>query len=86
MFRVIGLPCEVDLSKAKATLNRNTLEVVMPRAAPVKGLRVETRPGLSSEGDTSAQEAGGIEAAGNPSVVTGANEPMVKAEAASSKG
>jgi HSP20 family protein len=82
MFRVIDLPCEVDLSKAKATLNDGTLEVVMPRAAPAKSLRVETRPGLSSEDDTSAQETGGIEAAGSRPVVTGANEPMVKVKVA----
>ncbi len=86
MFRVIDLPCGVDLSKAKATLNDNTLEVVMPRAAPVKSLRVETRPRSSSEGDSSAQETGRIEAAGNPRAVTGANEPMVEAKVASSKG
>ena len=83
MYRVIDLPCEVDLSKAKATLNNSTLEVVMPRADPVKSLRVETRPGLSSGDDSSAQETGGIEAAGSRPVVTGANEPMVKAKAAS---
>jgi len=85
IFRVIDLPCEVDLSKAKATLNNSTLEVVMPRAAPVKSLRVETRPGLSSEDDTSAQETAGIEAAGSRPVVTGADESVVKAKAASAR-
>lgn len=85
MYRVIDLPCEVDLSKAKATLNDSTLEVVMPRAAPVKSLRVETTPGLPSEGDASAQETGVKEAASSPQVVTGANEPMVKAKAVSSR-
>jgi len=85
MYRVIDLPSEVDLSKAKATLNDSTLEVVMPKAAPVKSLRVETRPGLSSEGDASAEETGVKEAASSPQVVTGANEPAVKAKAASSR-
>ena len=75
MFRVIDLPCEVDLSKAKATFDEGTLEVVMPKAAPAKSVRVETKPGLSAEGDTSVHETGGIEAAGSPSIVTGANEP-----------
>jgi hypothetical protein len=84
MYRVIDLPCEVELSKAKATLNDGTLEVVMPRAAPVKSLRVETRPGLSPRGDASAQETGVKEAASSPQVVTGTNEPMVEAKAASS--
>src|ERR1019366_8231168 len=85
IFRVIDLPCEVDLSKAKATFDDGALEVVMPRAAPAKSVRVETKPGLSAEGDTSVQEAGGIEAAGSPPVVTGANEPIVTAQAASSR-
>ncbi len=85
MFRIINLPCEVDLSKAKATFNDGTLEVVMPKAAPVKSVRVETKPGLSAEGGTSFQETGGIEAAGSPPVVTGANEPIVKAHAVSSR-
>ena len=49
MFRVIDLPSEVDLSKAKATFNDGTLEVMMPKAAPAKSLRVETKPGVSSE-------------------------------------
>jgi|SRR5665213_141360 len=83
MYRVIDLPCEVDLSKAKATLNDNTLEVVMPRAAPAKSLRVETRPTLSAQGDTSVQETGAMQAAGSRPIVPGANEPMVKAKAAS---
>jgi HSP20 family protein len=64
MFRVIDLPCEVDLSKAKATFNDGTLEVVMPKAAPAKSVRVETKLGSSAEGDTSIHETGGIEAAG----------------------
>jgi HSP20 family protein len=84
MFCVIDLPTEVDLSKAKATFNDGTLEVVMPKAAPAKSVRVETKPGLSAEGDSSIQETGGIEAAGSPPVVTGANQPIVKAHAASS--
>ena len=82
MFRVIDLPTEVDLSKAKATFNDGTIEVMMPKAAPAKSVRVETKPELSAEGDTSAR---GIEAAGDPAVVTGAKEPIVKAQAASSR-
>jgi len=85
MFRVIDLPCEVDLSKAKASFNDGRLEVVMPRAAPAKSARVETKPGLSGEGETAVREAGGIEAAGSPAVVTGANKPIAKAHAASSR-
>jgi HSP20 family protein len=85
MFRVIDLPCEVDLSKAKASFNDGRLEVVMPRAAPAKSVRVETKPGLSGEGETAVHEAGGIEAAGSPAVVTGANKPIAKAHAASSR-
>src|ERR1019366_4706936 len=50
IFRVIDLPCEVDPSKAKATFNDGALDVVMPKAAPAKRVRVETKPGLSTEG------------------------------------
>jgi len=85
MFRVIDLPCEVDLSTAKATFTDGTLEVMMPKAAPAKSLRVETKSGPSAEGDTPVHETGGIEAAGDPAVVIGANEPIVKAQAASSR-
>jgi HSP20 family protein len=69
MFRVIDLPCEVDLSKARATFNDGSLEVVMPRAAPAKSLRVETKPRLSTEGDAFVHETDGIEAAGSPPTV-----------------
>jgi len=86
MFRVIDLPCEVDLSKARATFNDGTLEIVMPTMAPAKSIRVETKPGLSAEGDNSVQEKDGIETAGSLPVVTGGNEPIVKARAASSRG
>ena len=85
MFHVIYLPCEVDLSKAKASFNDGRLEVVMPKAAPAKSLRVVTEPGLSAEGETAVHEAGGIEGAGSPAVVTGANKPIAKAHAASSR-
>jgi HSP20 family molecular chaperone IbpA len=85
IFRVIDLPCEVDLSKARATFNDGTLEVVMPRTAPAKSLRVEMKPEVSTESDASAHQTRGIEAEGSPSVVTGANEPIVKAHAASSR-
>jgi len=77
MFCAIDLPTEVDLSKAKASFNDGRLEVVMPKAAPARSVRVETKPGLPAEGDTSVRETGGIEAAGRP--------PVVKAQAASSR-
>jgi HSP20 family protein len=85
MFRVIDLPCEVDLSKTKATFNDGTLEVVMPKMAPAKSIRVETTPGLPAEDNTSGLETGGIEAAVAPPGVPGTNEPIVKAQAASSR-
>lgn len=85
IFRVIDLPVEVDLSKAKATFNDCTLEVVMRKAAPAKSVRVETKPG-SAEGDASVHETGGVNAASTPPVVSEAKEPIVKARAASSKG
>ncbi len=80
MFRVIDLPTEVDLSKAKATFDDGTLEIMMPKAAPAKSLRVETKPELSAEGET---PAGGMEAVGASPVATGA--PIAKAQAAASK-
>jgi HSP20 family protein len=85
MFHVIDLPCEVDLSKAKASFNDGRLEVVMPKAAPARSVRVETKQGLPTEGRTSAQESAGIGAAGSPPVVTEANELIVKAQTASSR-
>jgi HSP20 family molecular chaperone IbpA len=85
MFRVIDLPCEVDLSKAKASFNDGRLEVVMPKAAPAKSVRVETKPGLPPEGRASIQKTGGIGAAGSPSAVTGAGELIVKVQSASSR-
>ena len=39
----IDLPAEVDLSKAKATFSDGRLEVTMPKAAPAKSVRVETK-------------------------------------------
>jgi HSP20 family protein len=48
MFRVIDLPAEVDLSKARATFSDGTLEVVMPKAAPAKSVRVETKLAMSA--------------------------------------
>jgi HSP20 family protein len=84
MFRVIDLPAEVDLSKAKATYDDGKLEILMPKAAPAKSVRVETKLGASAEGHTSAHEGGGIEAAGSEPVVTGAHEASAKTHAASS--
>jgi HSP20 family protein len=48
MFRVIDLPAEVDLSKASATFSQSKLDVVMPKAAPAKSVRVETDLALSA--------------------------------------
>ena len=83
---VIDLPCEVDLAKAKATFNGGTLKVLMPKAAPAKSVRVETKIGLSAKGDTSVHETAGVEAAGSPPVFTRAHEPIGKAQAASLPG
>jgi len=84
MFRVIDLPCEVDLSRARAIFNEGTLEVVMPKAAPAKSIRVEAKLQLPSEGDTSVHERSEIESASSPPVVTGPHEPLGKAHAGSS--
>ncbi|MGC1106465.1 MAG: Hsp20 family protein [Candidatus Acidiferrales bacterium] len=83
ILRIIDLPAEIDLSKAKATFNEGELEVLMPRVAPAKSVRVETNLGLSAESDASVHGTGGIEATGRPNVVTGASEATLKAHAAS---
>jgi len=85
IFHVAELSATVDPSKSKVTFKDGMLEIVMPKAAPVKGVRAETKPALSVEGDTSVHETSGIEAAGSPPVVTGANKPIVKTQVASSK-
>jgi HSP20 family molecular chaperone IbpA len=85
IFSVIDLPAEVDLSKVKATLNDGTLEVVMPKADPAKSVRVETKLGLSVEGESAVPKNGGIEAAGHPPVVRDAAGPAVHAQSASSR-
>jgi HSP20 family protein len=85
MFRVIDLPAEIDLSKAKAAFNDGTLEVVLPKAVPVKSVRVETKLGLPAEAATSVHDPGGIEPASNPPVVTRANEGNAQAQTASSR-
>ena len=85
MFCVIDLPAEVDLSKAKVAFNDETLQVVMPKAAPAKSVRVETKPELSAEGYTSVHETDGIEAAGTPSIDTRTNDQPGKAQSASSR-
>jgi hypothetical protein len=69
IFRVIDLPAEVDLSKVKATLDGDTLEVVMPKADPAKSVRVETKSELPVEDESAVRKNGGIEAAGHPPVV-----------------
>jgi len=83
IFHVAELPVEVDPSKAKATFTDGRLEIMMPKVAPAKSSRVETKPTLSAEGDTAVQA--GIEPAGSPPVVTAAKRPIVKAQAGSSK-
>jgi HSP20 family molecular chaperone IbpA len=85
MFRVIDLPCEIDLSKAKASFNDGTLEVIMPKAAPAKSVRVETKPAMSEVADTSAHRTAKMESAGSPPAVTPASEPIGKARATSSR-
>ncbi len=85
MFRVIDLPCEVDLSKAKASFNDGRLEVAMPKAAPARSVRVETKQGWSAEGSAFVHGTGETEAASSTPVVTGANQPIGKAQTASSK-
>jgi len=84
MFHVIDLPCEVDLSKAKASFNDGRLEVVMPKAAPARSVRVETNPELSAKGDSFVQGKG-EDAAGSTRVVGGAKEQLAKAQTATSK-
>ncbi len=86
MYRVIELPAEVDLSKAKATFSDAGLEVTMPKAAPAKSVRVETKLESPADGDTSVHETGPSETAGSPPVVPIAREPIVRANAASSRG
>jgi HSP20 family molecular chaperone IbpA len=84
MLRVIDLPCDVDLSKAKATFNGDTLEVFMPKAAPAKSVRVETRAELPAEYESSIRNNGETETAGRPpAAAAGANEPIVHARASS---
>ncbi|MFZ0212386.1 MAG: Hsp20/alpha crystallin family protein [Candidatus Acidiferrales bacterium] len=85
VLRIIDLPCEVDLSKAKATFNEGALEVVMPKAAPAKSVRVETKPALSAESDASVDKTDGIETPGGSPVFTGTNGAILKARAASSR-
>jgi HSP20 family molecular chaperone IbpA len=83
MFRVIDLPAEVDISKTKATFNGGTLDVLMPKAAPTKSIRVETKPASPGPVDTSAPETGRIKAAVSPPVAAAATQPVGKAQTAS---
>ena len=82
MLRVINLPTEVDLSKAKATFSDGTLDVVMPKAAPAKSVRIEAKLGLSAEGEPSVHESGGTDGVRTSPVLTEANKPVVKTQAA----
>jgi HSP20 family molecular chaperone IbpA len=36
LFSAIDLPCEIDPDRAKATLSRGTLEIILPKAQPVE--------------------------------------------------
>jgi HSP20 family protein len=83
MFHVIDLPCEVDLSNSKASFHDGRLEVVMPKAAPTKSIRVETDLGSTAEDETFVHGTGEIESTGSMPVDTGANKTPVKARAAS---
>ncbi|MGB2622714.1 MAG: Hsp20/alpha crystallin family protein [Candidatus Acidiferrum sp.] len=85
MLCVIDLPTEVDLSKSKATLRDGTLEVEMPRAAPAKSVRVETKDALSGAAHTSVRERVGIEPLGSAVEGRQAGQPAVNAQAASPK-
>jgi len=85
ILRVIDLPAEVDLSKAKATFSGGRLEVTMPKAAPAKSVRVETRIESSADGDTSVNKTGRSETAdGQPAFIED-HGAMAKTRAASSR-
>jgi HSP20 family molecular chaperone IbpA len=43
IFHVANLPTEVDAANARATFKDSTLEVVMPRARPVRSARAEVK-------------------------------------------
>jgi HSP20 family protein len=85
ILRVIDLPAEVDLSKAKATFRDGRLEVTMPKAAPAKSVRVETKIESPTDGDTSVDETARSETAGSQPAFIGDHEPMAKTRAASSR-
>jgi len=85
LLRVIDLSAEVDLSKAKATFIDGTLEIVMPKAAPARSVRVETKLESPADSDTSARETGRNETASSQPAFIGHPEPMVKTRAASSR-
>jgi HSP20 family molecular chaperone IbpA len=86
MLRVIDLPDEVDLSMARATFHEGALEVVMPRANPAKSLRIESKLGLSTKGQSSLHETAGTAAVGSPTSESTGHERIAKPRAASSKG
>ena len=77
ILRVIDLPAEVDLSKAKANFSDGRLEVTMPKAAPAKSVRVETKIESSADGDTSVNKQHGAKprAANRLSVGTTSRRP-----------
>jgi hypothetical protein len=69
-------------TNGQGDIQRWHTRVVMPKAAPAKIVRVETKLRL---GNTSVYKRGGIEAPGSRSVVTETREPIVKAQAGSSR-
>ena len=85
ILRVIDLPAEVDLSKAKATFSDGRLEVTMPKAAPAKSVRVETKIESPTDGNTSVNETGRSETAGSQPAFIEDHEPIAKTRAASSR-
>lgn len=76
ILRVIDLPAEVDLSKAKANFSDGRLEVTMPKAAPAKSVRVETK----IEPPTARSET-----AGSQPAFSGDHEPTAKTRAAAAR-
>jgi HSP20 family protein len=85
ILRVIDLPAEVELSKAKATFSDGRLEVTMPKAAPAKSVRVETKIESPTDGNTSVNETRRTETAGSQPAFIEDHEPIAKTRAASSR-
>lgn len=45
LFRSLSLPVEVDAEKARATLKQGVLDLVLPKAAPSRKIKVEAEEG-----------------------------------------